>query len=155
MSKLTKKTKAQKGKVDSLKLYPLEATYAGDNRYDDLLPNVLTDSFRAELTAFYQRHLEALGGFDRGKLSEEEQMSREVLKWECEMNLKQLRFPTHLLPVDQFNSLHLTIGQLAGGTSAQPFKTVADYEAGFSLLPPGISILSCCVLEEESNGKPK
>ena len=35
---------------EHLKLYPLEATFAGDNRYDDLLPNVLTDSLRAELT---------------------------------------------------------------------------------------------------------
>lgn len=113
---------------ERLKLYPLEATYAGDNRYDDLLPNVLTDSFRAELTTFYRSHLEALDRFDRRKLSEGEQMSQEVLKWECEMNLKQFQFPTHLLPVDQFNSLHLTIGQLAGGTSAQPFKTVRDYE---------------------------
>lgn len=114
---------------ERLKLYPLEATYAGDNRYNDVLPNVLTDSFRAELTAFYQRHLEALGRFDRGKLSEEEQMSQDVLKWECEMNLKQLQFSTHLLPVDQFGwSLHLVIAQLAGGTSAQPFKTVRDHE---------------------------
>lgn len=114
---------------ERLKLYPMEATYAGDNRYNDLLPNVLTDSFRAELTAFYQRHLEALGRFDRKKLSEEEQMSQDVLKWECEMNLKQLQFATHLLPVDQFGwSLHLVIAQLAGGTSAQPFKTVRDYD---------------------------
>ena len=113
---------------ERLKLYPLEATFAGDNRYDDLLPNVLTDSFRAELNAFYRRYLDALGGLESGKLSEDEQMSHDVLTWECEMNLKLLQFPTHLLPVDQFNSLHLLIGQFAGGTSAQPFKTVRDYE---------------------------
>lgn len=114
---------------ERLKLYPMEATYAGDDRYNDLLPNVLTDSYRAEVAVFYQRHLEALGRFDRQKLSEEEQISQDVLKWECEMNLKQLQFSTHLLPVDQFGwSLHLVIAQLAGGTSAQPFKTVRDYD---------------------------
>lgn len=114
---------------ERLKLYPLEATNAGDARYNDLLPNVLTDSFRAELTAFYERHLAALARFEGQRLSEDEQMSRDVLRWECEINLKQLKFSTHLLPVDQFGwSLHLVIAQLAGGTTAQPFKTVRDYE---------------------------
>lgn len=114
---------------ERLKLYPLEATTAGDSRYNDLLPNVLTDSFRAEAAAFYRRHLAALARFDRSRLSEDEQMSWDVLQWECEVNLQQLRFPTHLMPVDQFNySLHLIIAQFAGGTSAQPFKTVRDYE---------------------------
>src|SRR5204863_718403 len=46
-------------------------------------------------------------------------------------NLAQLQFPTHLLPLDQFNqgnALHLQFGQWAEGTGAQPFKTVEDYE---------------------------
>ena len=54
-------------------------------------------------------YMDALGGLESAKLSEDEQMSRDVLKWECELNLKLLQFRTHLLPVDQFNcSLHLT-----------------------------------------------
>lgn len=113
---------------ERLKLYPQEATMAGDNRYDDLLPNNLTDSNRSNLAAFYRKYLTALSRFDRGGLSADEQMSHDVLKWECEINLKQLQFPTHLLPINQFESLHLQIGQWAGGTSAQPFKTVRDYE---------------------------
>jgi uncharacterized protein (DUF885 family) len=39
-----------------------------------------------------------------------------------------MKFPTELLPIDQMWSLQLTIGQLATGTGAQPFKTVEDYE---------------------------
>ena len=111
---------------ERLKLYPMDATQAGDHRYDDLLPNNLTESFRASETAFYRKYQAALERMDR--FSAEDQMSCDILKWECELRLQQLRFPTHLWPINQFWSLHLDIGQWAGGTSAQPFKTVRDYE---------------------------
>ncbi len=116
---------------ERLKLYPLEATFAGDSRYNDSLPNPLTASFRSQAGNFYRKYLAALGRYDRSILSAEDQMSYDVLKWECDVNLQQLQFPTHLLPIDQFNqlnALHLQFGQWAGGTSAQPFKSVEDYE---------------------------
>jgi len=113
---------------ERLKLYPMEATMAGDDRYNDQLPNNLTDEFRATEAVFYQKYLAALGRLDRKRLSPEDQLSCDILQWECETQLEQLRFPTHLMPINQFHSLHLDLGQWAGGTSAQPFKTVRDYE---------------------------
>src|SRR6058998_1350992 len=58
---------------ERLKLYPMEATMAGDHRYDDLLPNNLTESFRAAEAAFYGKYLAALERFDRGRLPAEAQ----------------------------------------------------------------------------------
>lgn len=113
---------------ERLKLYPMEATMAGDHRYDDLLPNNLTEEFRALEAAFYRRYLEALSQIGRNRLAAEDQLSCDILRWECEIKLEQLRFPTHLMPINQFWSPHLDIAQWAGGTSAQPFKTVRDYE---------------------------
>src|ERR1041384_410085 len=113
---------------ERLKLYPMEATYAGDDRYNDQLPNDLTDGFRASEKAFFQRYLATLSRLDRKRLSAEDQLSCDILRWECETQLERLRFPTHLMPIRQFESLHLYIGQWAVGTSAQPFKTVRDYE---------------------------
>src|SRR6266496_3798418 len=113
---------------ERLKLYAMEATLAGDDRYNDLLPNNLTESYRASCAAFYRKYLTALGHVDRGQLSAEDQIGCDILKWECETQLKQLQFPTHLMPINQFWSLHLDIGQWAGGTAAQPFKTVRDYD---------------------------
>src|ERR1044071_5847591 len=113
---------------DRLKLYPMEATYAGDDRYNDQLPNNLTDEFRASEKAFFGRYLAAVRRLDRKRLSLEDQLSCGILQWECETQLDRLRFPMHLMPINQFSSLHLDIGQWAGGTSAQPFKTVRDYE---------------------------
>jgi len=113
---------------DRLKLYPLEATSAGNVEFNGSLSNTLTDSYRSNAAAIFQKHLTAVSRWEGGDLSAEDQIGCDVLRWECEMGLKQLQFPTSLLPINQFESLHLTIGQWAGGTSAQPFKTVRDYE---------------------------
>src|SRR6185503_5328652 len=102
----------------------MEATQAGDNRYNDQLPNNLTEEFRGTETAFYQKTLAAVRHVDRKPLSVEDRLTCDILQWECETQLDRLRFPMHLMPINQFSSLHLYIGQWAGGTSAQPFKTV-------------------------------
>ncbi len=111
-----------------LRLYPLIATRAGDNRYNDLLPNNITKSHRASLMEFYSTYMDKLLQYNRSELADENQISYDMLKWECDINLEGLNYPTHLMPINQDESLHLTIGQLAGGRSAQPFKTVIDYE---------------------------
>jgi uncharacterized protein (DUF885 family) len=106
----------------------MEATYAGDHRYDEQLPNNLTVEFRAREKVFFQIYLEAARKFERGQLSAEEQLSCDILQWECERQLERLEFPMHLLPLNQFHSLHLEMGQWAGGTAAQPFRSVRDYD---------------------------
>ena len=111
-----------------LKLFPLDATFAGDNRYNDLLHNDITREHREKVNAYYTQYLEALGKYDKNKLTEEEKTSHEVLKWECEINLAGFKYPTYLMPIDQFCSTHLIIGQFACGASAQPFNTKEDYD---------------------------
>lgn len=111
-----------------VKLYPIDATSAGDNRYNDLLPNSLTTDFRNQVKDFYTSYRDQLQAIDRSKLSENDQISYDVLQWECNINLEGLQFKDYLMPLNQFWSMPLTIGQLATGTSAQPFKTVKDYD---------------------------
>src|SRR5438046_8460220 len=77
---------------ERLKLFPMEATMAGDHRYDDLLPNNLTETFRSFEGAFYKRYLSALDRIDRSHLSAEDQTSCDILKWECQIGLDQLKF---------------------------------------------------------------
>ena len=113
---------------DFLKIDPIQATYVGDSRYHHLLPNPLDPEHRQRQRVFYRESLEALRPLEGSDLSREGQLSLELLKWECDTKLKQLDFDTHLLPLNQFNSFHLTIGQFASGQGAQPFKTVNDYE---------------------------
>ncbi|MDQ3395888.1 MAG: DUF885 domain-containing protein [Bacteroidota bacterium] len=113
---------------ERLKLFPLEATQAGDNRYNDQLPNDLTDAYQAELIEFFTRYKERLNQYDRETLPETDKVSYDVLKWECDISLEGQKFPMELMPIDQMSALPLVIGQLASGESIQPFKTVKDYE---------------------------
>lgn len=112
---------------ETLKLYPLNATSAGDNRYNDQLPNILSPEFKEREKTFYTDYLHKMKKYDDKDLTESERLSKEILIWECDMRLESLAFKDDLMPINQMWSLQLNIGQLASGSSSQPFKTVADY----------------------------
>ena len=112
---------------EGLKLNPLTATFAGDNRYNDLLPNTLSDEHVANSKAYYNAFKKRLDGLDDSNFSESEKMTKAILDWECDINLQGFNYRQDLRPIDQMWSPHLMIGQLASGASAQPFKTVEDY----------------------------
>lgn len=112
---------------DKNALNPLGATQSGQNEYNDQLVFEMTDSFRKAQADFYTKYETALATIDESKLSEEEKNSFEIIKWEIEVGKEVLKQPTNLMPINQFEGTHLTIGQFAGGTSAQPFKTEKDY----------------------------
>ncbi|WP_439108296.1 DUF885 domain-containing protein [Flagellimonas olearia] len=113
---------------DGLKLNPLLATMAGDHRYDDSFPNMLSDVYQEESKAYYEGYKERLSQFPDESLTESEQMSKAILLWECNINLDEFNFKADLTPIDQMWSPNLFVGQLASGSSAQPFNTVEDYE---------------------------
>ncbi|WP_153796980.1 DUF885 domain-containing protein [Foetidibacter luteolus] len=113
---------------ESLQLFPLSATYQGDNRYNSLLPVEFTESYRAKLKDFYSRYLNLLSKFDRSKLNEQDKISYDVFKHDNELSLESLGFQDNYIPFQQFYALPLSLGQLGSGDGAQPFKTVKDYE---------------------------
>jgi len=112
---------------ENLKLYPLNATRQGDIRYNDFLPNNLTDEFRNKEKIYYLNYVNQLNKFDDNKLNEDDKLSKKVMLWECTRNLERLDFNEHLTPINQMWTLQLDIGQFAAGLSAQPFKTIKDY----------------------------
>jgi len=113
---------------DMLKLNPLTATSMGDNRYNDTLPNFLSDSYVEKSKNIFSSYKNQLNGFADSTLTESQLISKKVLAWECNINLEGYNFKTDLTPMNQFWSLSLTVGQLASGASTQPFKTVEDYK---------------------------
>ncbi|OAB25197.1 Uncharacterized conserved protein, DUF885 familyt [Flavobacterium fryxellicola] len=112
---------------DKNALSPLDATQSGQNEYNNQLQLEMTDGFRKSQEAFFDKYQTALNTIDKENLSEEEKNSYEIIKWEVEVGKELLKQPTNLLPVHQFWGTHLTMGQFAGGTGAQPFKTEEDY----------------------------
>ena len=112
---------------DKNALDPLSATQNGQNEYNDKLQFEMTDSYRKLQAAFFNKYQTALQGIAIEDLKEEEKNSYEIIKWEVEIGKELLEQPTNLVPLHQFWGTHLTMGQFAGGTSAQPFKTEKDY----------------------------
>ena len=112
---------------ENLKLYPLNATRQGNILYNDFLPNNLTDEFRNKEKIYYSNYFNQLKNFDDNKLNKDDKLSKKVMLWECTRNLERLDFNEHLTPINQMWTLQLDIGQFAAGLSAQPFKTIKDY----------------------------
>ncbi|MEO6521506.1 MAG: DUF885 domain-containing protein [Mucilaginibacter sp.] len=113
---------------DRLKLYPLEATSIGDNRYNDLLPNDGTAAFMKQASDFYKNYQSKINFYADVELNEEDKLSYDIFVYEMNINVDYFKQHFEYLPFNQMFALPLTIGQFGSGTSAQPFKTVKDYD---------------------------
>jgi uncharacterized protein (DUF885 family) len=119
---------------DRLRIFPMLATSIGDNRYNDIFPNDQTKENRDKITAFYARYKSLLSEVDRNTLNENNQLSYDILTYECDINLQGDKFKDYLMPITQIRSATLNVGLLASGTGNQPFKTVKDYDNWLSRL---------------------
>lgn len=112
----------------NLKLNPLLATYIGDKRYNDQLPNYLSKQHIAKQRDLNQRFLEKISGINVEQLSRNQRISYDIFKRKLELELEGLKYPEHLIPINQFYNLAGRLAMLGSGESAQPFNTVQDYE---------------------------
>jgi uncharacterized protein (DUF885 family) len=123
---------------DRLRLYPLEATAIGDDRYNNVLQNDGSAAFIKKAHDFYAGYLDLLKTFDRKDLNEEDQLSYDIFNYQMTTALQG--FDQHIyydlntfahpgeIPFNQMVAVPLEIGQWGSGTGAQPFKTVRDYD---------------------------
>ena len=113
---------------ESLQLFPINATYEGDNRFNDKLPIDFTDAYRDSLHKFYDKYNASLASYNKEKLNEEDKLSCDIFKYTLDISMEELKFPENYIPFTQFNGLTLTMGQFGSGEGGQPFKTVKDYD---------------------------
>lgn len=113
---------------DRMKLFPVEATALGDNRYNDQYPNTISQDYLTTLEQFYTSYKKELQTYDRETLSQTDQMNYDVLLWECSIGIEGRQFKDHLMPINQSSSNHLFIPSMADGKGFQPFVTVQDYD---------------------------
>ena len=113
---------------ESLQLFPINATYEGDNRFNDKLPIDFTDAYRDSLHKFYDKYNASLASYNKEKLNEEDKLSYDIFKYTLDISMEELKFPENYIPFTQFNGLTLTMGQFGSGEGGQPFKTVKDYD---------------------------
>ena len=111
-----------------LQMFPLEATAAGDNRYNDKLTITISEPFRDSLGRFYKRYLDEAAQIDTVGMNSNERISYNVFTYELQMRIEGLKYPSHYLPINQFWAFSMDLVQLGSGTGNQPFKTVKDYD---------------------------
>ena len=112
----------------SLKRNPLQATFVGDSRYNDQLPNFFTSEYRDESLAFTRTWLKRFEAIDASNVSGQTRLSHDIMLRSLKLELEGSEFRTDLMPLNQFGNVVGMFAQLGSGTSAQPFKTVQDYD---------------------------
>jgi len=113
---------------ERLKLFPLTATAVGDSRYNNIIQIEGSGEFIKQVNEFYTKYLSDLNTFKPENLNFEDRISLSILKYILERELKARQFRPELMPITQFTSLPLTMGQLGSGLGDQPFKSVQDYD---------------------------
>jgi len=111
-----------------LKLNPLQATFQGDARYNDQLPNTMSAQYRQQMHEFNTRWLKQVKDVGSDGLAGQDLLSFEIFVRDREDSLEAEKFPTWQQPINQFYNFAATFVQLGSGTGAQPFKTVKDYD---------------------------
>ncbi len=112
-----------------LKLNPVQATFQGDARYNDQLPDFGSAEYREQVRAFNERWLKAVEAVGKDGLQGQDLLSYEIFVSERRNALDAERFPGWMMPVNQMGSIVSYAVLLGSGTNAQPFATVADYDA--------------------------
>ena len=111
-----------------LELNPLQATFQGDPRYNDRLPNFLSEDYRDRSEAFTRDWLQRIEAVGPAGLEGQALLSYEIFVRDARNALEGTRFPGWMQPLNQFYNFASTAVQLGSGTSAQPFQTVDDYD---------------------------
>jgi uncharacterized protein (DUF885 family) len=124
----------------SLRLNPLQATFQGDPRYNDQLPNFLAPAFRQQSHDFTTEWLGKVEALGAEGLSGQDLLSYEIFVRDARSALDAERFPSWMQPINQFYNLASIAVMLGSGTGAQPFQTVRDYD-NWSRRALGIPVL--------------
>ncbi|PXA87033.1 DUF885 domain-containing protein [Nostoc sp. 3335mG] len=115
-----------------LKRQPLSALMRGDLRYADRLGDFYSDKAIAEGKAADESDLKNLAAIDRARLNPTDQLAYDVFKWQTDLDLRSyapdILKETIVRPIDHFNGIHIFYPDVASGSGAAPFNTLADYE---------------------------
>ncbi|WP_426106870.1 DUF885 domain-containing protein [Massilia sp. TSP1-1-2] len=108
---------------------PVSATENGDTRFDDQVGLAIAPKMRARQFALYRGYLKRLQAIDRMELDLGAQTNYDILDFELKSALSFEHIPEHLLPLNQMDSVPLTLANYASGEAAQRLTTVKEYRA--------------------------
>jgi uncharacterized protein (DUF885 family) len=107
---------------------PVNATTAGDHRYNHVYTAFFSEQTRSLARADAEAVLGRLRTIDREALDEERRATYDLLQWRSLSTLEESRFPGHLSPLNPSTNFVNAFAQLGSGRGGHPFRTVDDYE---------------------------
>ncbi|MCX9155376.1 DUF885 domain-containing protein [Niveibacterium sp. 24ML] len=113
----------------TLAIAPLSATWIGDSRYDDQLGNPDSLETRARFDLLDRQSLLAARAIARDALSPADALTLDIFINAREQQIDARRFPEHLLPITQLDSLPIELALLGSGDGQQPLATLAQHRA--------------------------
>jgi uncharacterized protein (DUF885 family) len=113
---------------ENLKMYPINGTFNGRNEFNGQFRAPISEESRALGLAFEKRYLTLINQIDKSVLSGQALLSYELFKLDREMAIEGNKFPDYMLPINQMSGFHNLYAGLGSGKSAQPFKTVNDFD---------------------------
>lgn len=111
------------------KFDPVSASENGDNRFSDQIGMSIAPAVRAKQFALYRSYLKRLHAISPMQLVQRDRTSYDILDYELAMALRFEAFPENLLPINQMDSLPVTLANYASGEGSQPLTTVREYKA--------------------------
>ncbi len=109
---------------DQLEHNPVFATAVGVNRYNDRLEDYSAEAYNSGL-ARGAGYLERLAAISGDGLSEQDQLSKELMTRRLVEQQQEALFKPWEMPVNQFNGIQVDLPQIQ---SIAPFTSVKDYE---------------------------
>ena len=101
------------------KFDPVAATENGDGRFDDQIGMAIAPQVRARQFALYHGYQQRLRAIPRNGLSAKGQVNYDILEYELASALSLEKFPEHLLPINQMDSMPVTLANYASGQAGQ------------------------------------
>jgi uncharacterized protein (DUF885 family) len=111
------------------KFEPVSATESGDGRFDDQIGMSIAPQVRARQFALYHGYQQRLHAIARASLSAKGQINYDILDYELASQLSFEKFPEHLLPINQMDSMPVTLANYASGQAGQSLTSVKGYKA--------------------------
>ena len=111
------------------KFDPVAATESGDSRFDDQIGMAIAPQVRARQFALYHGYQQRLRAIPREALAPKGQINYDILDYELASALSLEKFPEHLLPINQMDSMPVTLANYASGQAGQSLTSVKGYKA--------------------------
>ncbi len=110
--------------------FPLEGSFWGFNTLDEIeeIPINISEEFRKRERDFYLNYKNKLKKIDVKNLDQELITYKKTFEFILDINLRELKFKTHLLPINHYLSYHLIFPSLCLGNLNQSFKDNKDVE---------------------------